>query len=109
MNNIEVLCLEGLEDACIGYQVVLKGNAPVLVYDYAKTIEVLRASGYADDEIQEFVEEVTQVDYINPPIFVNFNDEMANSKPSHVFHIGLASATHIRIVFIDNFWVNNIS
>ena len=78
MNNIEVLCLEGLEDACIGYQVVLKGNAPVLVYDYAKTIEVLRASGYADDEIQEFVEQVTQVDYINPPIFVNFNDEMTN-------------------------------
>lgn len=78
MNNIEVLCLEGLEDACIGYQVVLKGNAPVLVYDYAKTIEVLRASGYADDDIQEFVERVTQVDYINPPIFVNFNDEMAN-------------------------------
>lgn len=78
MNNIEVLCLEGLEDACIGYQVVLKGNAPVLVYDYAKTIEVLRAGGYADDDIQEFVERVTQVDYINPPIFVNFNDEMAN-------------------------------
>ena len=45
MSNIEVLCLEGLEDACIGYQVVLKGNAP---------------------------------NYINPPIFVNFNDEMTN-------------------------------
>ena len=57
---------------------VLKGNAPVLVYDYAKTIEVLRASGYADDDIQEFVEEVTKLNYINPPIFVNFNDEMTN-------------------------------
>ena len=78
MNNIEVLCLEGLEDACIGYQVVLRGAAPVLVYDYAKTIAVLRASGYADDDIQEFLEEITQVDYINPPIFVNFNNEMAN-------------------------------
>jgi len=45
MDNIEVLCLEGLEEACIGYQVVQRGQTPVLVYDYETTIDVLRAGG----------------------------------------------------------------
>lgn len=74
-----MLCLEGLEEACIGYQVVQRGQTPVLVYDYETTIDVLRAGGYDDDEIQHFLKRLMSADSINPPIFVNINTEIMDS------------------------------
>ena len=69
-DNIEVLCLEGLEEALIGVQVRGDGQQPTLVYDYKATLRLLAAAGYEKNEIQGFLKDLANVDFVAPPIFV---------------------------------------
>ncbi len=78
-DNLEVLCLEGLEKALIGYQMNADSNLLTLVYDYDATLELLRQLGYGQSEIVDFLEEIRNIDFVSPPVFVRL-DEKAKSN-----------------------------
>lgn len=78
-DNLEVLCLEGLEKALIGYQVSAKGKPPTLVYDYDTTIALLEEAGYAQNEIDGFLADIDSIDFVSPPVFVRL-DELAKAS-----------------------------
>jgi hypothetical protein len=79
MDKVEVMCLAGLDEACVGYQVAPKGGVPVLVYDYAAAIDKLRMAGYTDEEIQEFLIGIAEIKDSQPPIFVKLDRELQKS------------------------------
>jgi len=78
-DNQEVLCLEGLEKALIGYQVSVLGKPPTLVYDYDTAIALLKEAGYAKNEIDGFLADIDSLDFISPPVFVRL-DELAKAS-----------------------------
>ena len=74
-DNLEVLCLEGLEKALIGYQMNANSNLLTLVYDYDATLELLRELGYEQSEIVDFLEEIRNIDFVSPPVFVRLDEQ----------------------------------
>lgn len=76
MDNIEILCLSGLEEAVLGYQVSLD-QTTALVYDYDKTLMVLEEHGYSDSDINEFFAKLSAAGLPgNVPVFVRIDPEL---------------------------------
>ena len=73
-SNLEVLCLEGLEGALIGYQVNGSSGSPTLVYDYDTSLKLLQELGYEPNEIMSFLEDIKHIDFVTPPVFVRLDD-----------------------------------
>jgi len=75
-DNLEVLCLEGLEEALIGYLVNGSSGSPTLVYDYDASLRLLRELGYEQNEIIGFLDDILSIEFVSPPVFVRL-DELA--------------------------------
>ena len=67
-DNLEVLCLEGLEEALIGYLVNGSSGSPTLVYDYDASLKLLRELGYEQNEIIGFLDDIKSIDFVSPPV-----------------------------------------
>lgn len=78
-DSLEVLCLEGLEKALIGYQVSALGKPPTLVYDYDTAVALLVEAGFARNEIDGFLADIDSIDFLSPPVFVRL-DELAKAN-----------------------------
>ena len=78
-DSLEVLCLEGLEEALLGYKVSVQGKAPTLVYDYDAAIALLENAGYEKNEINGFLADIDSIEFVSPPVFVRL-DESAKSN-----------------------------
>ncbi|MAD25001.1 MAG: hypothetical protein CMO44_12600 [Verrucomicrobiales bacterium] len=74
-SNLEVLCLEGLEGALIGYQVNGSSGSPTLVYDYDTSLKLLQELGYEPNEILSFLEDIKHIDFVTPPVFVRLDEQ----------------------------------
>lgn len=74
-SNLEVLCLEGLEGALIGYQVNGSSGSPTLVYDYDTSLKLLQELGYEPNEIFSFLEDIKHIDFVTPPVFVRLDEQ----------------------------------
>lgn len=76
MDKIEIVCLSGLEEAVLGYQVGLD-QATALVYDYEKTVMVLEEHGYSESDINDFFGNLSAAGLPgNAPVFVKIDPKL---------------------------------
>lgn len=77
MSDIEMMAINGLDEAVIGTGV--RGDTEVLVYDATHVLEILEAIGYNEPSLDEFLEYI----HINElgeraPIFVFLDSDVSS-------------------------------
>ena len=73
MLDIEVVAIEGLDDAIIGTTV--RNDREVLAYDYDKAIAIIMAKGHTEQYAEEFLVEVASTEFDGAPIFVYLDND----------------------------------
>lgn len=73
MSDIEVVAINGLDDAIIGSTV--QYGVEVLAYDYDKAVAIIMASGHTEQYAEEFIGKVmSQIDEGTPAFIYIDND-----------------------------------
>jgi hypothetical protein len=82
MGDIEVVAIDGLDDAIIGSTV--RNGREVLAYDYEKAVEIIVAAGHSQEFAEEWVAELSYEEFDGAPAFVYFDDQKfyGSSTPS---------------------------
>ena len=73
MLDIEVVAIEGLDDAIIGTTV--RNAREVLAYDYDKAIAIIMAKGHTEQYAEEYLAEVTSTEFDGAPAFVYLDND----------------------------------
>ena len=73
MHDIEVLAIDGLNDAIIGSTV--RDGREVLAYDYDKAIAIIMASGHDEEYAENWIAEMSSEDVEGAPAFVYLDND----------------------------------
>ena len=73
MHDIEVLAIDGLNDAIIGSTV--RDSREVLAYDYDKAIAIIMASGHDEEYAENWIAEMSSEDVEGAPAFVYLDND----------------------------------
>ena len=73
MSEIEVIAIEGLDDAIIGSTV--RNGREVLAYDIDKAVGILVSAGYPAERAEDWITEMCSNEFDGSPAFVYVNEE----------------------------------
>ena len=73
MSIVEVVVIDGLDDAIVGSVVV--GGREVVAYNYDKCVAIIMAAGNSEEHAQEFLQEITSQEFEGAPAFIFFDEE----------------------------------
>ena len=88
MDLIEVVAVEGLEDAVLGTAV--RGSCEVLAYDYHKAVTIFLSYGKTIEDIEEYIASIASEEFEGAPIFVYLDNTKSpyanNPEPGTTVH-----------------------
>ena len=73
MSMVEVVVIDGLDDAIVGSALV--NDREVLAYDYDSCMEIIVAAGNSVEHAKEFLKEITSHEFEGAPVFIYFDEE----------------------------------
>ena len=73
MSDIEVVALEGLDEAIIGSTV--RNGREVLAYNYDKAVSLSVSKGHSEEYAEEWIAEVSSREFDGAPAFVYFDND----------------------------------
>lgn len=73
MGDIEVVVIDGLDDAIVGSTVI--NGREVLAYNYDKCIAIIMAAGHSEEHAAKWIEEISSQEFDGAPAFIYFDDE----------------------------------
>lgn len=73
MSMVEVVVIDGLDDAIVGSALV--NDREVLAYDYDRCVEIIVAAGNSAEHAKEFLKEITSHEFEGAPVFIYFDEE----------------------------------
>ena len=72
MSDIEVVAIEGLDEAIIGSTV--RNGREVLAYNYDKAVSIIVSKGHSEEYAEEWIAEVSSREFDGAPAFVYFDN-----------------------------------
>ena len=88
MDLIEVLSVEGLDEAVLG--TAIRGSREVLAYDYHKAVAIFLSHGRTAEDIEEYIASVASQEFEGAPIFVYLDNAKSpyanNHEPGTTVH-----------------------
>jgi len=80
MVDIEVLAIEGLDDAIIGS--TIRNGREVLAYNYDKAVDIIKAAGHSEEYAEEWIAEVSSKEFDGAPAFIYVDNNQEFYGPS---------------------------
>ena len=80
MVDIEVLAIEGLDDAIIGS--TIRNGREVLAYNYDKAVNLIIAAGHSKEYAEEWIAEVSSKEFDGAPAFIYVDNNQEFYGPS---------------------------
>jgi len=74
MDDIDLLAIDGLDEAIVGS--AMSNGHEVLVYDFDKCVEIIIGAGSTVEYAEEYVMELSMSNINGIPIFVNFDNNL---------------------------------
>jgi len=73
MADIEVVVIDGLDDAIVGSTVI--SGREVIAYDFDKCVAIIMSKGHSEDYAQKWIEEISSHEFEGAPAFIYFDEE----------------------------------
>lgn len=73
MSMIEVVVIDGLDEAIVGSALV--NDREVIAYNYDKCVAIIIEAGNTQEHAQEFLKEITSQELEGAPVFIYFDEE----------------------------------
>jgi hypothetical protein len=73
MSMIEVVVIDGLDEAIVGSALV--NDREVIAYNYDKCVALIVEAGNTLEHAQEFLKEITSQEFEGAPVFIYFDEE----------------------------------
>lgn len=73
MGIVEVVVIDGLDDAIVGSALV--NDREVIAYNYDKCVAIIIKAGNTEEHAREFLKEITSQEFEGAPVFIYFDEE----------------------------------
>ena len=73
MSMVEVVVIDGLDDAIVGSALV--NDREVIAYDYDKCVAIICSKGNTEEHATQFLKEITSQEFEGAPVFIYFDEE----------------------------------